>query len=110
MRWHSYWAQPASRGSIATLSPTLTVRYAVVLLGINDIGAPASEAVTVDELIAGHRQLIERAHQRGITIFGATLPPFEGATMPGFYTPEGEQKRQAINEWIRRSGEYRWSN
>ena len=74
----------------------------VVLLGINDIGAPASEAVTVDELIAGYRQLIERAHQRGITIFGATLPPFEGATMPGFYTPEGEQKRQAINEWIRR--------
>ena len=82
------------------------VRYAIVLLGINDIGAPASEAVTVDELIAGYRQLIERAHQRGITIFGATLPPFEGATMPGFYTPEGEQKRQAINEWIRRSGEY----
>ena len=86
------------------------VGYVIVLLGINDIGAPASEAVTVDELIAGYRQLIERAHQRGITIFGATLLPFEGATMPGFYSPEGEQKRQAINEWIRRAGEYRWGD
>ena len=82
------------------------VGFAIVLLGINDIGAPVSEAVTVDELIAGHRQLIERAHVRGVPIFGATLPPFEGAAMPGFYTPEGEQKRQAINEWIRRAGEY----
>ena len=79
------------------------VGFAIVLLGINDIGAPVSEAVSVDELIAGHRQLIERAHLRGIQIFGATLPPFEGATMPGFYTPEGEQKRQALNEWIRRA-------
>ena len=26
--------------------------------------------------------------------------------MPGFYSPEGEQKRQAINEWIRKAGEY----
>jgi lysophospholipase L1-like esterase len=82
------------------------VGFAIVLLGINDIGAPASEAVSVDELIAGYRQLIERAHLRGIKIFGATLPPFEGATMPGFYSPEGEQKRQAINEWIRSAGEY----
>jgi lysophospholipase L1-like esterase len=82
------------------------VGFAIVLLGINDLGAPVSEAVSVDELIAGHQQLIERAHLRGIRIFGATLPPFEGATMPGFYTPEGEQKRQAINEWIRTAGEY----
>jgi lysophospholipase L1-like esterase len=82
------------------------VRFAIVLLGINDIGAPASEAVTVDELIAGHRQLIQRAHVHGITILGATLPPFEGATMPGFYSLAGEQTRQAVNEWIRSAGAY----
>jgi lysophospholipase L1-like esterase len=82
------------------------VRFVIVLLGINDIGAPALEAVSVDELIAGYRQLIQRAHQDGITILGATLPPFEGATMPGFYSTEGEQKRQTINEWIRTAGEY----
>jgi len=39
-------------------------------------------------------------------IYGATIPPFEGATMPGFFSPEGEQKRQAINEWIREGREY----
>ena len=82
------------------------VGFAIVLLGINDIGATVAETASVDALIAGHRQLIERAHVRGIKIFGATLPPFEGATMPGFYTPEGEQKRQAINEWLRTAGEY----
>ena len=82
------------------------VGFVIVLLGINDIGAPASETVSADELIVGYRQLIERAHQRGITIFGATIPPFEGATMPGFFSPEGEQKRQAINEWIRKGREY----
>jgi lysophospholipase L1-like esterase len=82
------------------------VRYLIVLLGINDLGAPPSEEVSVDELIAGYRQLIERPHQKGIKVLGATLSPFEGTTMPIFYSPEGEEKRQAINEWIRTSGEY----
>ena len=54
-------------------------------------------------MIAGHRQLIERAHARGLKIYGATLTPFEGAA---YYTAEGEAKRQALNEWIRTSGEY----
>ena len=25
---------------------------------------------------------------------------------PGFYTPEGEKKRQAVNAWIRESGSF----
>jgi lysophospholipase L1-like esterase len=49
-------------------------------------------------LIAAHRQMIERAHARGLKIYGATLTPFEGAAR---YTPEGEAKREALNEWIR---------
>jgi len=56
------------------------VRYLIVQLGVNDLGAPFSEEVSVDELIAGYRQLIERAHQKGIKILGATLSPFEGTT------------------------------
>ena len=44
-----------------------------------------------------------RAHARGVKIYGATLTPFEGAT---YYTPEGEAKRRALNNWIRTSGEY----
>lgn len=34
---------------------------------------------------------------------GATLTPFEGAA---YWTPEGEAKRQALNNWIRTSKMY----
>jgi lysophospholipase L1-like esterase len=86
-------------------------RAVIVLLGINDIGqptslAPPSEAVTVDELIAGHRQLIARAHERGLRILGGTLTPFQDTTIPGYYSAENEAKRAALNRWIRTSGEY----
>ncbi|MEU8229151.1 SGNH/GDSL hydrolase family protein [Actinoplanes sp. NPDC048967] len=86
-------------------------RAVIVLLGINDIGqptsiAPPSEAVTVDELIAGYRQLIARAHERGLRIIGATLTPFQDTTITGYYSAENEAKRAAVNRWIRTSGEY----
>jgi lysophospholipase L1-like esterase len=80
------------------------VTHVIVLEGINDIGvARANASPTAADLIAGHRQLIERAHARGLKIYGATLTPFEGAA---YYTPEGEAKRQALNNWIRTGGEY----
>ncbi|HSU58657.1 MAG TPA: SGNH/GDSL hydrolase family protein [Bryobacteraceae bacterium] len=82
------------------------VRYVIVLEGINDIGhagtsAPASETVSADDIIAGLTQLIARAHEHGLKIFGGTLTPFEGTIYPGYYTPEKEIKRKAVNEWIR---------
>ncbi|HUQ51704.1 MAG TPA: SGNH/GDSL hydrolase family protein [Gammaproteobacteria bacterium] len=80
------------------------VTHVVVMEGINDIGLARAEATpSADDLIAGHRQLIARAHARGLKIYGATLTPFEGAA---YYTPQGEAKRQALNNWIRTSGEY----
>lgn len=78
--------------------------HVVVMEGINDIGfARENPSPTAEDLIAGHMQLIARAHARGLTIYGATLTPFEGAN---YWTPEGEEKRQALNEWIRTSGAY----
>ena len=88
------------------------VEYAIVLIGINDIGhpgtgtIPAAEEPTVDDLISGYRQLIARAHEKGIAIFGATMTPFEGTVFPGYYTPQKETIRQAANQWIRTSGEF----
>jgi lysophospholipase L1-like esterase len=80
------------------------VTHVIVLEGINDIGnARENPTPTAEDLIAGHKQLIERAHTRGIKIFGATLTPFEGAA---YYTAVGEAKRQAVNRWIRTSGAY----
>jgi lysophospholipase L1-like esterase len=91
---------------------TAGVRYMIVLIGINDIGhpgtgtIPGSEEPTVAELIAGYRQLIARAHEKGITIYGATLTPFEGTIFPGYYSPEKEQLREGVNNWIRSGDEF----
>ena len=63
------------------------VTHVVVMEGINDIGVARSNPTpSAADLIAGHKQLIERAHARGLKIYGATLTPFEGA---GYFTPEG---------------------
>ena len=63
--------------------------------------------VTAEEMIAGLRQMAMRAHDRGIKIFAGTLTPFENETfMLGAFTPEGEAKRAAVNEWIRSSGAF----
>ncbi|MEV0282792.1 SGNH/GDSL hydrolase family protein [Kribbella sp. NPDC050820] len=78
------------------------VQTVVLLEGINDIGGSRG-AVEPAALIAVHRQFIERARQAGLKVIGATLTPYEGA---GYYTPEGEADRQALNHWIRTSGEY----
>jgi lysophospholipase L1-like esterase len=92
------------------------VSHVVILEGINDIGwpgtllTPPEEPVTVEKLIAGYRQLIDRAHLHGIKVIGATLTPFEnsfvGAPLQTFYDPDKEKMRQAVNLWIRQSGAY----
>jgi lysophospholipase L1-like esterase len=86
------------------------VTHVIVLLGINDIrnrGQSPEEVVTADEMIAGLQQLAVRAQARGLKIFGGTLLTFENETFnPGFYTVEGEAKRQAVNDWIRKGGAF----
>jgi lysophospholipase L1-like esterase len=82
------------------------VKYVIILEGINDLGhagtsAPTSETVSAEDIIAGMKQMIERAHEKGIKVFGATLTPFEGTVFPGYFTAEKEAKRKAVNEWIR---------
>jgi lysophospholipase L1-like esterase len=84
------------------------VQYVIVLEGINDLGhagtsAPESETVSAQDIIAGLQQMIDRAHERGLKIFGATLTPFKGTAFPGYFTPEKEAKRKEVNEWIRTS-------
>ena len=85
------------------------VRWVLLLEGINDIGfsaipgLPASEKVTADEIIAGYRLLIGRAHLHGLKIIGGTLTPFEGVNT---YTAAGEDMRQQVNRWIRESGAF----
>jgi len=80
------------------------IKYLVFMEAINDIGG-ASRAgatpVTAEEIIAIYKQMIARAHMRGIKVIGATLTPYEGAA---YYSEPGEGIRTAVNEWIRTTG------
>jgi lysophospholipase L1-like esterase len=84
------------------------VRTVIVLEGINDIGQgeAAGTPVTAAQLIAGHQALIRAAHWRGVRIIGATVTPSKGCPYPGYDTARGEAVRDALNHWIRTSGEY----
>jgi len=78
----------------------------IVLIGINDLGhaqGPGSEGyVSVEDLIGGLGQLAERAHERGLKIYAATLTPFRDTVFEGYFSEEKESRRQAVNAWIRR--------
>jgi lysophospholipase L1-like esterase len=80
------------------------VKWIILLEGINDINIrgrnPGPDALTSDDLIAGYRQLIERAHTQGIRVIGATIMPEEGVPTA---SESGEEIRLAVNEWIRTS-------
>jgi len=83
------------------------VRFVIVLEGINDIGTSSTLGdLTAADIIAGLTQLVRRAHARDLKIFGATLTPFEGTTIPGYFSLQGEMKRETVNEFIRTSGTF----
>jgi lysophospholipase L1-like esterase len=82
------------------------VKAIILLEGINDIGRgfyPPTEPVTAEALIAADKQIIARAHARGIKVYGATLTPYKGAH---YYMPEGERVREALNAWIKTGGAF----
>ncbi len=82
------------------------VTHVVLLEAINDIGQSFLNpplAVSAASLIQGYRQLIARAHLKGLKIIGATLTPYEGA---GYFSEPGELDREALNDFIRNSGEF----
>jgi lysophospholipase L1-like esterase len=91
------------------------VHWVVVGLGINDIAFPgaltsATARVSAGDLISGYRQLIARAHKKGVRVIGTTNSPFEEGFLTSppvkFYTPEKELVRKEVNTWILNSGEF----
>jgi len=93
------------------------VTHIVLLEGINDIGfagakmdgqylADPAETPSAQDIINAYRQLISRAHARGIRVIGGTITPCEGADIPGYYSEEKESVRETVNKWIRSSGTF----
>ena len=78
------------------------VTHVIIMEGINDISRDSIDVVSADDIIFGLKQVVDRAHERGIVVFGATLTPFDRQPP----SPAREAKRQAINAWIRYGGAF----
>ena len=88
-------------------------RWVIVFEGVNDLGGlartgevPAEQhAALVERVIAAYGQIIERAHENGLRVYGATITPYTGSDYyhPG---PLSEADRVAVNEWIRAEGHF----
>jgi lysophospholipase L1-like esterase len=89
------------------------VKILVVFEGVNDIGIAFGETtgpladyirsmpnprIDAASIIAGYRQIIDRARGHGIKVYGATIAPYKGA---GYWSPAGEAVRQEVNRFIR---------
>mgnify|MGYP000167917173 CR=1 FL=1 len=79
----------------------------VLLEGINDINRAFNpqfgERANAEDLIGAYKQLILRAHAKGLRIHGGTLTPQGGYRS---HSPQTEAIRQAVNAWIRTSGAF----
>ncbi|MFG2029774.1 SGNH/GDSL hydrolase family protein [Streptomyces sp. NPDC048825] len=76
-----------------------SARTAIVFQGINDVrwGAGA------DQVIAGLREIADRAHARGLRVLAATIVPCEGEAR---CTAAADAERSAVNGWIRASSSF----
>lgn len=85
------------------------ISHLILLEGINDINfagkSPfgANPEISSADLIAGYRQIIARAHARGVKVYVGTLTPYPGDDQ--FATPARRAQREELNRWIRTSGE-----
>jgi lysophospholipase L1-like esterase len=89
------------------------IRTIIVFEGVNDLGklvreepvTPASRAAVVRAVIQDYEQIIERAHDHGVRVVGATITPFTANT---HYRndADAEADRRQLNAWIRAPGHF----
>ncbi|MBP1690765.1 MAG: lipolytic protein family [Bacteroidetes bacterium] len=82
------------------------VRWAIVFEGVNDIGGvrSATAATSIaNGLIDAYKQMVVKAHDRNIRIYGGTIMPFNGN---GYYNQFSELCRNTVNQWIRTPGNF----
>ncbi|MEV6961751.1 SGNH/GDSL hydrolase family protein [Streptomyces sp. NPDC051207] len=76
-----------------------SARTVVVFEGVNDLRWGAS----AQDVVAGLRQIADRAHARGLRVLAATIAPCEGEAR---CTAAVDAERAAVNTWIRDTGAY----
>lgn len=82
------------------------VKWLIISIGVNDIGGikTAEDAPKViEDLINAYKQLIDKAHTKGLNVYGATILPFAKS----FYDKDFRlAAREKVNDWIRNSGKF----
>ncbi len=78
------------------------VKWVIILEGVNDIngGFGFNRGNIANQVIAAYEQLIEKAHARGVKVYGSPILPFMGSQY------RNDTARNTINEWIRTSGKF----
>lgn len=82
------------------------VKWLIISEGVNDIGGikDSTQVIpVVNSLIDAFSQMIDKAHSKGIKVYGATLLPFAKS---GYDKDFRRMARDKINEWIRTYGRY----
>ena len=77
------------------------VKYIILFEGTNDLGGSRNGMATAEGIQEVWTQIVQEAHAQGIKVFGATVTPVKGN---GYYSPDHEAGRVALNEWIRTGG------
>jgi lysophospholipase L1-like esterase len=74
----------------------------IILEGLNDIGFAVEsapfQAVSAQQITDSIATAVGKAKARGLKVFVGTLLPYRGA---GYFSEDGELKRQAVNAWVR---------
>jgi len=82
------------------------VKWLIISEGINDIGGVrnSDQATQIaKDLIEAYKKMIDKAHAKGIKVYGATILPFAKSS----YDKDFRQPaRDTVNNWIRTSGNF----
>ena len=77
------------------------IKYIIVLMGVNDINV---KNTTAQKVIYAYKQLIKKAHEKKILIYGATIMPFSRYNHKKYlWNLNKEKHRNDANRWIKKT-------
>ena len=63
------------------------------------------EAVIAQQLVNTYKEMINKAREKGVKVYGMTIPPICDSAA---YSEELENRRQNVNNWFREKGSKRF--